>query len=145
MARYRGAMQKAKYRAKRSSRWATFLAEIHDCYYCGIVVDSSGSGAQLDDGVTLDHIRPHCEGGAYSVDNFVSACQMCNNIRGTQDFVSFVAFAQEHIVPYRNDLAALQEHFLSLDMPESAKIIASFITRRAQLQAAPDLTEQELA
>jgi 5-methylcytosine-specific restriction endonuclease McrA len=52
------------------SRKTVFTRDGHTCQYCGEKV------APKD--LTLDHVKPVCQGGLTTWDNLVSACKPCN-------------------------------------------------------------------
>lgn len=69
-------------------------------------------GATIEDGaiLTLDHVRPHSDGGSNSERNLVCACKRCNSSRGdrkAEDFAAAVAGYVNHGVDAEGILAAI--------------------------------------
>lgn len=63
----------------RAARRAFLLAKHGDgvtcpCYRCGVTLD--------DATITVDRIRPGCDGGRYTRDNIRPACAPCNSETG---------------------------------------------------------------
>lgn len=59
----------------------------HTCHYCGVFINYRTG--------TIDHIHPKINGGQDSLDNFVLACQWCNQTKTdyTQDwFKDFISY-----------------------------------------------------
>jgi len=66
----------------REKRLAIYLRDGCACVWCGFALED---GAQL----SLDHLKPHCEGGSDSCRNLVTSCTTCNNVRGNRSVQSF--------------------------------------------------------
>ena len=76
-----GAYQGSKW-LTRERRLAIYLRDGLACVYCGSTVED---GTQL----SLDHIRPHSEGGSTKSDNLLTACKRCNSSRGNRSVEGF--------------------------------------------------------
>lgn len=63
-------------------RLAIYLRDGLACCYCGDTVEQ---GAKL----TLDHLKPHCKGGANTPSNLVTCCHRCNSSRGKRSYTKF--------------------------------------------------------
>ena len=75
---------------RQEKRLAIYLRDGLACAYCGHSVED---GAQL----TLDHIRPHSQGGSNREDNLVTACQRCNSSRGTRALHEFAVAVASYL------------------------------------------------
>lgn len=69
-------------------RLAIYLRDGMACAYCGASVED---GAQL----SLDHLKPYCEGGSNEAGNLVTCCHRCNSSRGARSWRKFAAAASE--------------------------------------------------
>ncbi|MBI3533924.1 MAG: HNH endonuclease [Deltaproteobacteria bacterium] len=58
----------------RFSRANVFLRDNHTCQYCG--------KKQPKSNLTLDHITPIVQGGRKCWENIVTACKLCNQLKG---------------------------------------------------------------
>ena len=56
------------------------------CAYCGKPMEWT---AHKPDSFTLDHITPRAEGGTYTMDNLLPACNQCNYMKGTMSLEGF--------------------------------------------------------
>ena len=77
---------------RREKRLAIYLRDGLACAYCG---DSVENGAEL----SLDHLKPHSQGGSNDASNLVTACRRCNCSRGdrpVKDFAVAVAGYLNH-------------------------------------------------
>lgn len=72
-------------------RLAIYLRDGLACAYCGEGVEA---GAKL----TLDHLKPHSQGGCNCESNLVTCCHKCNSSRGNRDLVEFT----EKVAGYLN-------------------------------------------
>ena len=72
-------------------RLSIYLRDGLACAYCGHSVEN---GAQL----TLDHLKPHSNGGTNHETNLVTGCQKCNSSRGNRPLATFV----KAVAVYRN-------------------------------------------
>lgn len=72
-------------------RLAIYLRDGLACAYCG---DGVESGAKL----TLDHLKPHSQGGCNCESNLVTCCHKCNSSRGNRALVEFT----EKVAGYLN-------------------------------------------
>jgi len=52
------------------------------CHYCDVVVHRRR--------ITLDHIKPICEGGGNESSNLVLSCLPCNQKRGSMSYLGFL-------------------------------------------------------
>lgn len=75
---------------RQSKRLAIYLRDGCACVYCGFNVEQ---GAKL----TLDHLRPHSQGGSNSETNLVTCCKACNESRGTRSVKVFVIAVAQYI------------------------------------------------
>ena len=67
---------------RRERRLAIYLRDGLSCVYCGASVED---GAQF----SLDHIKPHSQGGSNASSNLVTACTRCNCSRGDRPVAQF--------------------------------------------------------
>lgn len=72
-------------------RLAIYLRDGLACAYCGEGIED---GAEL----SLDHLRPHSQGGGNEAGNLVTACRRCNSARGDRLVAQFAA----HVASYLN-------------------------------------------
>lgn len=63
-------------------RLSIYLRDGLACAYCGASLEE---GTQL----TLDHIKPHSQGGTNKETNFVTCCHKCNTSRGNRPVEEF--------------------------------------------------------
>lgn len=66
------------------SRLAIYLRDRFTCVYC--LADLHGADPR---DITLDHVKPKCDGGSNSPDNLVTACRSCNCSRQDQPISRF--------------------------------------------------------
>ena len=65
---------------RADKRLALYLRDGHRCAYCGCDLSDEAIGG--DRALrTLDHIRPHVQGGSNEASNLVTACRSCNSSR----------------------------------------------------------------
>ena len=64
-------------------RLAIYLRDDMACIYCGIGIEEAGT-------LTLDHVRPHSQGGSNAASNLVTACRRCTSARGVKSVRAFV-------------------------------------------------------
>ena len=64
-------------------RLAIYLRDDMACIYCGIGIEEAGT-------LTLDHVRPHSQGGSNAASNLVTACRRCTSTRGVKSVRAFV-------------------------------------------------------
>ena len=64
---------------RRYARLKLAKQQGNKCYYCGRGFTEGGSTS-----LTLEHLRPKCEGGEDIISNFAAACAECNHARGRQ-------------------------------------------------------------
>lgn len=72
---------------RQDKRLAIYLRDGMACVWCGAAVED---GARL----SLDHVKPHVEGGDNHESNLVTCCCTCNSSRqdrSVEDFASAVA------------------------------------------------------
>lgn len=69
---------------------------------------------------TIEHVKPHSKGGANKYDNYLFACDKCNNERGNKDLFSWIT--PEKI---NNVIKALKE-FLTIDKTYVEKVQQTF-------------------
>ena len=75
---------------RQTTRLAIYLRDGMACAYCGDAVES---GAKL----TLDHIKPHSNGGSNDPANLVTCCHRCNSSRGTRPVTVFASAVAEYL------------------------------------------------
>ena len=63
----------------RSMRLAIYLRDRFTCQYCGTDLHQANPRE-----VTLDHLKPQCQGGDHKPANLVTACLSCNSRRQHQ-------------------------------------------------------------
>jgi hypothetical protein len=63
------------------------------CHYCGLDFLQSPEHFHLS---SVDHVIPRSKGGSDSLDNLVSACSLCNFLKGSRGYTSLEA-ARESI------------------------------------------------
>lgn len=62
-----------------------FKRDHFKCQYCGLDGISSFENWMV---LTIDHIHSYAKGGSIKAENQVTACQPCNTIKGTKDFMT---------------------------------------------------------
>jgi 5-methylcytosine-specific restriction endonuclease McrA len=67
---------------RQSKRLAIYLRDGCACAWCGATVED---GAML----TLDHLKPHTNGGSNHESNLVTACRRCNSSRQARTVARF--------------------------------------------------------
>ena len=65
--------------AKRMWRESIKARDGYKCVYCGST-----------ENLTIDHVRPKARGGQDTSDNCVTACQCCNQAKGSMDVADFM-------------------------------------------------------
>ena len=80
-ARARGDWQGSNW-CRPATRLAIYLRDGMACVWCGHGVED---GAAL----SLDHVKPHSNGGTNGPANLVTSCQRCNSSRGTRSVAEF--------------------------------------------------------
>jgi hypothetical protein len=75
---------------KPLKRLSIYLRDGLACVYCGA---STETGAQL----TLDHVKPACQGGTNEATNLVTACRKCNCSRQDRSVASFCEAVAEYV------------------------------------------------
>ena len=91
-----------KFKNARRIRKAKKWKEDSTCHYCGTDLRF--------DKATYDHILPQSKQGSEHPDNFVIACEPCNNIRGDMDYNIFC-----NIVTSVQDRKSYQDFIKSVD------------------------------
>ena len=82
----------------RERRLAIYARDGFACCYCGSAVED---GAVL----SLDHLRPHCQGGDGSSTNLVTCCKKCNSARGKRSVAVFAKAVATYLdIDYRDIL-----------------------------------------
>lgn len=94
----------------RSTYYQAFVRDEHKCVYCGKdILESLDSFAASH----LDHLKPRCAGGTDELINCVTACAVCNSMKGDFDpspdgpitpetFNSAVAIARAYVEKKRD-------------------------------------------
>lgn len=75
---------------RRDKRLAIYLRDGCACCWCGHALED---GAQL----TLDHLRPHSQGGGNEAANLVTACERCNKRRQDRSQAGFARAVADYI------------------------------------------------
>lgn len=106
---------------RQEKRLAIYLRDGMACGYCGASVEE---GAQL----TLDHLKPHSQGGTNKETNLVTCCLKCNSSRGNRAVVDF-ATATAAYLDHGIEAAQIVAHVTAcakrkLDMPAAKEMIA---------------------
>lgn len=73
-------MQRKRKNIPAGIRWKVFQRDEFKCVYCGA---SRGMGAEL----VIDHGDPFSRGGEDAIDNFVTACRLCNAGKRDEVFI----------------------------------------------------------
>ncbi len=60
----------------KCNRRNVFWRDRYTCQYCGKIED--------EENLTLDHVTPKCKGGPKTWENIVTACQNCNQRKGSK-------------------------------------------------------------
>lgn len=55
------------------------------CYFCGAAPES------------IDHLLPRCRGGTNHLSNLVSACKVCNNLKGDRTYDEFIVYCKQTV------------------------------------------------
>ena len=74
-----------------TNRLAIYMRDNYTCQYCASSMIKHG------DKMSLDHIKPHSEGGKDHHTNLVTACQQCNRVKGTRSTRKFAVAAANYI------------------------------------------------
>lgn len=69
------------------------------CRYCGLDGTASFENAMM---MTVDFVIPRAKGGKKTGDNLVTACRVCNLLKGRGRFSS-VEEAREHVMARRDE------------------------------------------
>ena len=76
---------------RQDKRLAIYLRDGMACAYCG-------AGAEVEGvSMSLDHVKPHSNGGSNSERNLVTCCTRCNSSRGDRQVSSFAAVAALYV------------------------------------------------
>lgn len=70
----------------RKRRLAIYLRDGFKCVYCQVDLTQANPRE-----VTLDHIKPRCQGGSHKARNLITACLGCNSQRQHDRVSTFVA------------------------------------------------------
>ncbi len=81
------------------SRRNIFHRDGYACRYC----KAKGKGVRL----TLDHVKPKCQGGKNSWTNLVTACSVCNHKKGGRDLKQS-GMVLAPVPPYPNQVATFR-------------------------------------
>lgn len=81
------------------SRRNIFHRDGYACRYC----KAKGKGVRL----TLDHVKPKCQGGKNSWTNLVTACSTCNHKKGGRDLKQS-GMVLAPVPPYPNQVATFR-------------------------------------
>jgi 5-methylcytosine-specific restriction endonuclease McrA len=73
---------------KASARKSVLHRDGYACIYCG---------SEL--GLTMDHIVPVCRGGTNRQSNLVTACEACNNLRGSRSILTWFRWMNANGLP----------------------------------------------
>jgi hypothetical protein len=71
-------------------RLAIYLRDGLACVYCG-------AGIESETKLTLDHLRPHSQGGSNQETNLVTCCHRCNSARGKRSWKKFAELAANYV------------------------------------------------
>ena len=107
----------------RQRRLAIYMRDGMACCYCGAGIED---GAML----TLDHVKPHCQGGNGNNENLITACRKCNSSRGDRDIEVFTAKVAEYIDHGATAQAILDHINDCLARPVDQKAAKAMIERR---------------
>jgi len=91
---------------RQEKRLAIYLRDGCACMYCGSTVEDGAI-------ITLDHIKPHINGGSNSERNLVTCCKKCNSSRGNrkvEDFAADVAKYINHGITAEDILATIRSN-----------------------------------
>lgn len=98
-----------KFKNARRIRKAQKWQEDPHCHYCGTKLRF--------DKATYDHVLPQSKNGSEHPDNFVIACEPCNNIRGDMSYNIFY-----NIVTSVEDRKSYQEFLKTIDRSKIKKV-----------------------
>lgn len=96
-------------------RLAIYLRDGLRCAYCGATLESGASC------LSLDHITPRSKGGSNDATNLVTACKMCNSVRGDRPLSQWLRLVAELT---GEDVAAIRRRVQSLRRKSLDKYIA---------------------
>ncbi len=65
-----------KYKERRREKVSQFYCDFPNCYYCDTLLTMQNR--------SLDHFVPRSKGGSNDFANLVTACQYCNNLKGSE-------------------------------------------------------------
>ena len=119
----------------RTKRLAIYLRDGVACVWCGEGIEN---GATL----TLDHLKPHCQGGTADATNLVTACRRCNSSRGERSRRDF-AEAVSAYLGQDTDAEAILKHIRNCTRRQIATYHAqalALISRRGSYGAALEAT-----
>ena len=102
-------------------RLAIYLRDGLACAWCGATIEDGTT-------LTLDHLRPHSQGGSNDSANLVTACHRCNSSRGARSvrtFAGAVAGYLDHGIAPAVILAHVRTTARrSLDVPAARALIS---------------------
>ena len=121
-AKHPGSKHYVKGWCSREKRLALYGRDGFACCYCGSGIED---GVQL----TLDHLKPKCEGGTNFSTNIVTACHKCNSVRSNRSWKRFAASVASYLnngVTAKDIIDHIKECTTkrALDIPAARALIA---------------------
>lgn len=102
-------------------RLALYLRDGLRCVYCGATLEG---GACL----SLDHLLPRSKGGSNDATNLVTACKMCNSIRGDRPLAQWLRLVAdltgEDVEALRRRVQSLRRKSLDKYLAQAKALIA---------------------
>lgn len=126
-ARARGCWQGMNW-CRPSTRLAIYLRDGLACVWCGSEVEA---GTVL----TLDHLRPHSDGGDNRPTNLVTACKPCNDSRGARNVGEFARVVAAYRGVSSDDVAHRARTAAQRSLRPHRLEALSMLTRRGTVRA----------
>ncbi|MGN6556199.1 MAG: HNH endonuclease [Verrucomicrobiota bacterium] len=106
---------------RKEKRLAIYLRDGLACCYCG-------EGVEDEAKLTLDHLKPHSQGGTNETSNLITACHRCNSLRRNRGWTRFAADVARYI-NHGTKAEDITRHIKrcvrrSIDLPAAKKLIS---------------------
>lgn len=114
---------------RKDLRLAIMLRDGMACMWCGQAYEDSVT-------MTLDHVKPHSQGGTNKASNLVCACHRCNSVRQDRSAWSFAADAAQYVGVSQADIFDSILAHLAQDIKPFRTEAKAILARRPTWQAA---------